>query len=337
MAETIADVVKGGTDCAGSEILDVYSKVAGTYAIYRTPERVVIHYADDPVLGAEQRKALAPLHPIRGQITGLVDGWRVDSREKIAARAAVFDRRVADALVVALQGYVPQAEILLNEIRDDVLEERTSIARVYYVLWGAGAAGFMVLLACLATSTPFRSIHAFSHEGHTLWLAMGSGALGALFSTMIAMRRRTVLTDLQPRENLADAIARISIGAMAGVLLVAFLESEFISLSLSGEPLLPKGDVGDRWLRVAAAAFLGGFSERLIPDLLEKSAAAAAASPLISQSAAAAAGAATASETNPLGAAGGPGPQAEPEASEPEQPPEDAGEAGGGDAAPPSR
>lgn len=339
MADTIADLVKGGTDCAGSEVLNVYSKVAGTYAIYRTPERVVIHYADDPVLGAEQRKALAPLHPIRGQITGLVDGWRVDSREKVVARAAVFDRRVADALVVALQGYVPQAEMLLNEIRDDVLEERTSIARVYYVLWGAGAAASLVLLACIATSGFFRGIYDFSPEGHILWLATGAGALGALFSTMIALRRRTVLTDLQPRENLADAIARIAIGAMAGVLLVAFLESDFVSLSLSGEPLLPKGNAGDRWLRVAAAAFLGGFSERLIPELLEKSAAAASSNPLVSQSAASVASATTVttSETNPLGQPGAPGPQSETEAEESGQPPEDAGEAGGGDAAPPTR
>lgn len=315
MADTIADVVKGGADCGGVEILNVYAKVAGTYAVYRTRERVTVQFADDPALGAEQRKALAPLNPLRGQITGLVDGWRIDAREKVAARAALFDRRVADALIVALQGYVAQAELLLREIREDVLEERTSVARVYYVLWAAGAAALLVLVACLATSPLFQGLHDFSGEAETLWLATGAGAMGALFSTMIALRRRTVLTDLQPRENQADAVARIAIGAMAGVLLVAFLESDFISLSLSGEPLLPKGNEGDRWLRVAAAAFLGGFSERLIPDLLERSAAAAAAkaggNPLVGQAGVphpAPAG----GETNPLAQSGDESPPARP-------------------------
>jgi hypothetical protein len=308
MADTIADLMKGGTDCGGAEILTIYTKVSGTFAVYRTRERVVIHYSDDPVLGAEQRKALAPLNPLRGQITGLVDGWRVDEREKFASRAALFDRRLADALIVALQGFVTQAEVLLREIRDDVLAERTSLARVYYAVWAAGAAALLVLIACIATSPLIQGAHDFSSEAETLWLATGAGALGALFSTMIALRRRTVLTDLQPRENQADAIVRIAIGAMAGVLLVTFLESDFVSLSLSGEPLLPKGAEGDRWLRVAAAAFLGGFSERLIPDLLEKSAAAASAgagaNPLAGQ-ATVANPAPAGGEANPLAQAGG--------------------------------
>ena len=69
----VADIIKGGKDLTGAEIETVYSKVNATYAVYRTAERVMVQYADEERLGAEQRLALSPLNPIRGEINGLID------------------------------------------------------------------------------------------------------------------------------------------------------------------------------------------------------------------------------------------------------------------------
>ena len=273
---TVADIVSGGKDSAGADILCVYAKVSQIYAVYRTPERVVIQYADDPALGADQRKALAPLNPLRGQINGLIDGWRADERYEPTARAKLFDRRVADALVMGLQGDPAHAEALLAEVKADLIEERTSPARVSYMIWAAVAAGAIVLLALVLARTLFGDDDTVSG----LWLGTAAGAIGALFSTAIGMRTRAILTDLQWRENRMDAILRIGIGAIAGAVLVGLLLSDLIELTVGDAQVGntaaggtgPAGDALPSMLVLALAGFFAGFSERLIPDLLEKAA-----------------------------------------------------------------
>ena len=235
---TVDEIVRGRRDSTDADILTVYTKVSTLYAIYKTAERVMIQYADDPAKGSEQRQALIPLNPMLGEINGLIDGWRLNPKEKLRAKAAIFDRRVADALLLGLQGHAAQAQPLLHEIKADLLEERTSPARVDYAVVAVGMAMLMVLVACLMTGELIEPIYDHGAEGNSLWLGFGAGALGALFFTCLRLRTRDLNTDLQPWENRADAVARILIGAIAGAVIVALLQSKMITLSL-GESQSP--------------------------------------------------------------------------------------------------
>ena len=75
-ADTVSDIRVGQFDPMEDEIRAVYSKAGNVYAVYGTPKRVKVQFCDDPELMLEQRRALSPLHPLRGQIDGLLDGWR---------------------------------------------------------------------------------------------------------------------------------------------------------------------------------------------------------------------------------------------------------------------
>ncbi|HYI48583.1 MAG TPA: hypothetical protein VEX35_08975 [Allosphingosinicella sp.] len=307
-ASKVADIVVGGTDSTGAIIQTVYAKVGGRFAVYRTAERVMVQFADDQAVGAEQRLALSSIFALQGQINGLIDGWREHRKEHLRAKAAVFDRRVADALKLALIGAAAQAEQSMAEIKDDVLEERTSPARVDYAVVAAMAAVAAVLFACLMTSPPFRLWYDYSKESDLLWLGLGAGALGALFSVCIALRKRDMRTDLQPWENRTDAIARIVIGALAGAAIASLLAAKLVTLAL-GEATIPSSEENIAWLGVAAAGFISGFAERLIPDLFDKAAIGARASAgtnALAGSSRTASGATTsgASEINPLGRTG---------------------------------
>ena len=284
---TVADIVVGRKDSTGSEILAVYYKICATYAVYGTRDRVGIQFADAPALGAEQRKALTRLNPLPGQINGLIDGWRRSDGKK---PFWLFFWRRADS----------------KEIKADLIEERTSTARIDYVAIAALTATILILVACILTQSRYRSIYEYSPEGITLWRAFGAGALGALFSTGVAMRSRQILTDLQLRENRTDAIVRICIGAIAGVLLVAMLDAQIAKFSLgSGDISIPKsGDT--RWLIVAFIAFVAGFSERLVTGLLDRATAAAATQPnplagSATGTSRSGGGGTISNETNPLG------------------------------------
>ena len=303
---TVAGIVIGGTDSTGAKILTVYAKVGVLFAVYGTAERVMVQFADDQAVGADQRMALAPLFALQGQINGLIDGWRGHGKEHIRAKAAMFDRRVADALKLGLLGAAAPADQNMREIKDDVLEERISPARVDYVLVAAAAALAAVLLAALLTSRPYGAWYDYSEQGDGIWLGFGAGALGALFSVCIALRKREVRTDLQPSENRIDAIARILIGALAGAVLASLLEARLVALTLGGISI-PGTDSRTAWLGIAVAAFAAGFVERLVSDLLDRTAIGARpgsggnALAGSGQSTAATAASCVASETNPLG------------------------------------
>jgi hypothetical protein len=324
--ETVADIVPGAKDSTGSRILTVYSKIRKTYAVYGTRERVSIQFADDQVLGSEQRRALVNLNPHRGQINGLIDGWRAVgekgyhapqrllfwravSKCEIRAKVAMFDRRVADALVMALQADPCHAAALLAEIKTDLLAERTSAARIDYIAIAALVTAAILLVAGIVGSSLF-GLAGLTAPARLLWLAGGAGALGALFSTGIAMRSRQILTDLQVRENRADAIVRICIGSVAGVLLVAMLMAKIVTFNfvpgLPAESGASAGGAEPSWLLCALVAFVAGFSERLVSGLLERAGASGAVqnNPLAGSTAAPAAGTAlAANENNPLGLA----------------------------------
>jgi hypothetical protein len=293
----VDDIRKGHLDESDQKILTVYYRSGSRYAIYRTPERVSLQYSDSPAEQVEQRKRMATLGPVRGEINGLIDGWRnladraleepadvplKGNEARKASKVNRYDRRVADALLIALEGEDgPGALALLEQIKADLIEERKSWARVLYVLYAGATAGIIAVLTA-AISLLFT---AQSCVPNSLWLALVSGALGAFFSIAQAIRNRSVLTDLQMSGNIADAVLRVLVGSISAVVLVGLLLSQWVGININGSDFglgdACKPGVGcafDIWnIKIMLGGFIAGFLERLVPDLLQKASAAEAA------------------------------------------------------------
>ena len=278
---TVSAIRLNEADANGMKVRSIYARFDPRYAVYRTEERVNIQFADDPKLESEQREKVARLSPLRGEINGLVDGWRTDRRKRFKSAALRYDRRVADTLIVALEGDVDSALQILPQIRDDVVAERKSLARFKYLVYAAATAAVLGLIACFATSDFAQAHSLFVPYGPytaNTWLAVAAGTLGAFFSIARGISSRTIHTDLQMIDNIIDAIVRVVIGAIAAVVIQALLDANLFSLHLGsavmGATDSPIGTNGAN-LRITpplvllVAAFIAGFSERLIPDLLD--------------------------------------------------------------------
>lgn len=268
-------------DANGLKVQTIYARFDPRYAVYRTEERVTIQFADDPKLESDQREKIAPLSPLRGEINGLLDGWRTSRRKRFKSAALRYDRRVADTLIVALEGDVNSALQILPQIRDDVVAERKSLARFKYLVCAAATAAVLALIASFATSDFAQAHSLFVPYGPytaNTWLAVAAGTLGAFFSIARGISSRSIHTDLQMIDNIIDAIVRVVIGAIAAIVLQALLDANLFSLHLGSAVLgatdLPIGPDKTN-LRITpplvllVAAFIAGFSERLIPDLLD--------------------------------------------------------------------
>lgn len=299
---TVASIEQGQNDSTGANIRTVYAKVVPIYAIYRTPERVMIQYADDPALGSEQRQSVAPISGVRGEINGMLDELRASADLRKHARADIIDRRVADALYLLLQGYADTAAASLAAIKEELAQERASWARFQYLFWAVGATVLAILVTIFVTSDLYERIFTtkLSPTENTLWLAAGAGAVGALFSIAIAIRKREIKAELIARDNIADAVLRILVAVIAAPLLISLMKSGVAALTIGGASLSrTEGDP----LLVVIAGFLAGFIERLLPDLLEATALVKPPAGAAPAAAGARAGTAPANEINPRGMA----------------------------------
>lgn len=274
--EYIADIVIGKNDLTDHEITDIYSKVKYTYAVYANTNRVMIQYSDDESLAKEQRLALAHLAPLRGEINGLIDGWRSSWFAENRSRARRFDRRTADALVVALQGDQASAETVLTAIKADIADERASLGRAQYITIAALSALIIFVLFWILTPSKLvvadvSRLELFILNNH-LWLSTGVGSLGALFSIALGIKGRNIQTDLRMRDNIVDAVLRVIIGAISAFILFSLIKSRVVTFSMGGTPVLLTGE-NTVTVEMAqhisiVAAFLAGFSERLVGNFL---------------------------------------------------------------------
>ena len=253
-----------GKDMAGRDIKEIYGKVSAKYAVFRSGGRVRVQYADDDAKGVEQRAALSPLLPIRGEINALFDGWSNASwfTKRRGALEEGLNSRIADAWIVALQGDAPTGLTLLTAVRDDLKAERESIGRLEYLLMAVGAGVAAVVLASILRAGSFGCVERYFDDNHTL-LAVALGVLGALFSIAMNITSRAIHTDLRRRDNLVDATLRIGVGAVSAVILYALLKGGIVKISLGTTDLMPDGGAIS-----VVIAFLAGFSELLVGKVL---------------------------------------------------------------------
>jgi hypothetical protein len=266
----LSDVKPDAIDDAGDPIRTIYALDRGHYAVYRTDFRIGITFSDEPDEARRQRERLAKIQELRGQINGLIDGWRTSKFPGDKSKARRFDRRGADALVMALEGYTKEACNALSALKRDIIEDRTSWARFLYLITSGVLAAAAVFIAFANTrQLDDRNLSIFECNTWPLFFAGAAGAVGAFFSIAIAIHNRTILTDQNLRDNTADALLRIMIGVLSAVALMCLLYSHAVTFTAFAEHEA-NTCFEYSWSTVLSLAFVAGFSERFVPDLLSR-------------------------------------------------------------------
>lgn len=262
----IRDIEPHAQDTSGAEILSVYIKVPPRYAVYRIPERVAIQYADNPAEADYQRRSLAVLNPVRSQINALLEspGSWLDREATTKRVMEQYNPRVAAALIMALEGDVNSAKSTLEDMRDEIKAWRMTNGRFWYLVFSFATAA-VGLAAVGLVGYWFGAWVPLVHPRlrTAVTLAGLAGTVGALFSIALALRDRSVLSDFNKANNFMDSALRIFVGSIAGPVLILFLQVGLLQTSGGGPLAAPA---------VLCFGFVAGFLERLVPDLLKKTA-----------------------------------------------------------------
>lgn len=249
----LAAVQIGQQDGRGQKITHIYIAQGTEYAIYQAGE-VMVQFSDDPTKVSAQRKSLLAVSSARAEVNFLLEG--LDCRE-------IGDRQLAYGLQLALDGNADGAAKTIAAAKATVLLKRASRGRFQYLKWSFAEAAVLIGLLFVANC-----FYPFPDPSVNLWLAAKAGVVGAVFSIALAIRGRTVALDTDLLDNVTDGSLRLVIGVIsAGVLLLLF--------TCGMVPSLKIGDADFRaavltWQMVLVIGFLGGFLERLVPDLLER-------------------------------------------------------------------
>jgi hypothetical protein len=256
---SIADIRVGMDDGRGIVIDHVYFK-RPQYVIYRAGPDIVVAHSDDQATADNQIAAIAGLLPLRDHLINLTKDL------PLASMKECYVTQIADALRLGLEQQMDSAKAIINEAVRDALEIQARIGRMVYLKWASGIAFvFAALLIPLGGFIPDAGGLRF------LLLAAGTGAVGALLSISIGIRGRSVAIDGNWQANAADAAVRVLIGVISAAILFLVLTSGVVTDLQVG--MVNFAGTSVAWQTVVLVGFVAGFFERLVPDLLEKSAA----------------------------------------------------------------
>jgi hypothetical protein len=248
----LRDVHIGKPDDRGVLITRIYVAQDDEYVVYQAGE-VMVHFSDEPAKVQAQRKSILSIGSARAEVNFLLEG--LSCRE-------VGDRQLAYALQLAFDGDVDGATKTTAAAKASVLAKRAARGRFQYLKWSFAAAAVLIGLLFMASR-----FYPLDDPSSNLWLAAKAGVVGAAFSIALAIQRRTVALDTDLLDNVTDATLRLVIGVISAGILLLLIKCGFV-------PNLKIGDADFKaavltWQMVLVIGFLGGFLERLVPDLLE--------------------------------------------------------------------
>jgi hypothetical protein len=257
-------------DGRGRKVLDILWRVTD-FAIYKTELGVNACFSDDTAKKATQMTNYLAIQQELARMNYLIhlSGHR-------AATVTYYEREMASGIAQSLMGNPSEAKAILAAASDRLEKKLQNRGRVKYFL--------SCLFATLAISSAvyITGFHLTPSDDGTVdgWVkeivvAMVVGSLGALLSTSIGLRDLRVDVFVDWRMHFLYGALRVLVGVLGALTLFLAVKSGIALGAIVTDGGTPSG-VGDNpaepldLYKLAFISVLAGFSERLVPSLLDR-------------------------------------------------------------------
>jgi hypothetical protein len=236
----------GATTSTGQIISEVLGQ-SKTVAVYQTDDGHLrwSYFGNDEIVPDEKKPFLATFDGLMQTIKAYLSDAHKDDCLKLLGKS----------LFRALDTEVSQSgSNHFEEIASTIENIAQQNARFSYVSFCFAALGVCVALSAL-------SVWVFSLEelwGMGVWCGV-MGAAGAAISIAHRIRDLSIEWKSQPKLLAAEGCARILVGFFFGVLFYLMCKSDLVL-----------GALNDNFLALLVFSTIAGFSERFIPELMEK-------------------------------------------------------------------
>lgn len=268
------DLVVGSPDPRGRIVLDILWAVE-EFKIYKTARGVSPFFSDDAELARDQKEAYLALGDDIAHFNHLIQtliptrlGFSRDE-DASAPMLTEYERELARCLAQGLLGKTEDAQRALTILRHRLERRIANRARVIHL-------GINVILVLAVWLTAYLiSISGyeprFGFKPLDIGLAAIMGSVGALFSTAVGLQKMSCDPMISTSMHWIYGAQRVLVGVL-GAIIVYFgfqsgvLNGIFQTGPITGAPPSP-ADTNLYWL--AFISVLAGFSERLVPNLLD--------------------------------------------------------------------
>jgi len=239
------------------------------YAVYRSDAGVYVQFSDSSDIEADQRKMFTLISPELCELRYLTCEMRSSWFPSFLSRylgicrrsdhSNLFDRNIAQAVMLVMEGMTKEGQELAQQTLKMAVQRVTNDNSAKYFRFCVVA-----WLACMLAGGLTLLILAFAWPRPSQFVAAAiSGATGALLSVAFRLQNFKLQPSQQSNMNYLMSATRIGIGFISGALLLLLATTIF-----SDKITAIVGPIG--WRAAAVIGLIGGFSERLIPGLLEQ-------------------------------------------------------------------
>ncbi|UUX50462.1 hypothetical protein NUH88_01945 [Nisaea acidiphila] len=278
----LKDLKTGAPDKRGRMVTDVLWAVRD-FKIYKTDKGISPQFSDTPDEACKQRQAYMSLGPelaeLGQQIDLLKNGWarwitwiwrRLGARDD--PQLAYCERETARGIAQALDGDPDAGRQTLAELSRRISKRLGNMLRVLYFTICAIAA-FEITIGLAIYTSRLEAPETATVLGLNIFqlsVAAVMGCLGALLSTAIGLRNLAIDPAATLTMNITYAVQRMLVGTLGAMVLHITLKSGIAGALLGTAASNSGGE--DMIYKLSFVSLLAGFSERLVPNLLEKSA-----------------------------------------------------------------
>ncbi len=283
-AQKLADLKVGGLDQREQEVLAIFW-TAEHFKIYKTDYGLGTMLSDDKARAEVQRKDYLALGADISEFKGLLETMRPlpvpFSKRELPTTPAMrrsrehYERELSRCIASALSGEVDLAKTSLAQLKQRLAVQSGNRGRIFHLFVSLI---LTTLFVAAGIAVAYKLTDAiFGFLLHEMTIAVMMGSLGALFSTSVRLRSM----DVDPAAGVGMHVVygglRVLVGALAALILYLGFRSGVVNGIL--QPVT--GGYGASWdapqtlsqpLNIYWLAFvcvLAGFSEQLVPNLLD--------------------------------------------------------------------
>ena len=269
----LSKVRPGDTDKRGRKILDVLWAVHD-FKIYKTAYGISPHFSDDIALAEKQRKHYLDIGEQLAHMNHLIHLLgrigRNHAKSGPWAPEVYYEREMARAIAQALTGEVENGRATLVALAARLEKRLINRGRVFYF----GICFFSTFLIVAATyfAIVFADffVSTFGIDSRQAVLAATMGGVGALLSTAAGLRNIEVDPSAAPLMSWVYGAQRMLVGVLGAIVLyLAVRAGVALGILFGDDNAINTGAALDPY-KLAFISVLAGFSERLVPNLLNR-------------------------------------------------------------------
>jgi hypothetical protein len=270
----LRDLKCGAPDKLGNTVQEIMW-MGAHYAVYCSDKGIYVHFSDCPEIEKEQRARFSKICPELCELrylTAQMHGWQPWAPRH--PQHSLYEHNMAQALMLMMESQEAPAKQIAEQALAMAVRRVTNDNTIRYVRACLILGGFCVAIGALMLWLLAGQAQAARWSPYVLGGMFG--ALGAIFSIVTRLEAFELKPCNESRMNYWMSATRVLIGVMSAIALLLFADTLMTDLlgKLTGtDGAKHVTDIGKDvvlWPAVAVLGFIGGFAERLIPNILRQ-------------------------------------------------------------------